>query len=47
MTKRVVIVASGETERRALPVLSSHLRDLDIFVDDVRIPPNNTGHGSK
>lgn len=41
MVKRVVIVASGETERRALPRLLSHLQERDIAVDDVRIPPGN------
>ena len=37
MNKRVVVVASGETERRALPHLVSHLREAGIDVE-VRIP---------
>ena len=41
MGKRVVVVASGETERRSLPHLVSHLRDQDVFVDEVLIPPGN------
>ena len=40
MTKHVIVVASGETERRALPHLVSHLRDRDIAVE-VRIPPRH------
>ena len=35
------MVASGETERRALPHLVSHLRERDVIVDEVRIPPRN------
>ena len=30
MTKNVIVLASGETERRALPHLLSHLRDRGI-----------------
>ena len=41
MLKRVVVIASGQTERRALPLLVSHLRDKGISIDDVRIPPSN------
>ena len=41
MSKHVVVVASGETERRALPHLVGHLREQDIFVDEVRIPPGH------
>ena len=41
MPKRVVVIASGQTERRALPLLVSHLRDKGISIDDVRIPPSN------
>ena len=41
MTKRVVIVASGETERRALPHLARHLQESAVTVGDVRIPPRN------
>ena len=40
MTKRVAVIASGETERRALPYLVSHLKDDGIDVD-VNIPPRN------
>lgn len=40
MNKRVVVVASGETERRALPHLVSHLREAGIQID-VRIPPRH------
>ena len=39
MTKKVVVIASGETERRSLPHLVAHLREDDIAVVDVRIPP--------
>lgn len=39
MTKKVVVIASGETERRSLPHLVIHLREEDIAVVDVRIPP--------
>jgi hypothetical protein len=38
MSKRVVIVASGETERRALPHLVQHLQQQGIKVVDIRIP---------
>ena len=41
MTKRVVVVASGETERRALPHLLGHLEEQGICAEDVRIPPRN------
>ena len=41
MRKRVIVIASGETERRALPHLLSHLRDEGIVLADVRIPPRN------
>ena len=40
MTKTVLIIASGETERIALPHLVSHLRG-DYIEVDVRIPPRN------
>lgn len=40
MSKRVVVLASGETERRALPHLVSHLRETGITVE-VRIPPRH------
>ena len=41
MTKRVIIIASGETERRALPHLARHLHDQAVTVAAVRIPPRN------
>ena len=41
MSKRVVVIASGETERRALPHLVAHLRTRGTVVDDVRIPPRH------
>lgn len=41
LRKRVVVIASGVTEQRALPHLLSHLRDEGICVSDVRIPPRN------
>lgn len=37
MNKRVVVVASGETERRALPHMVSHLGETGIDVE-VRVP---------
>ena len=41
MSKRVVVVASGETERRALPHLVAHFRASGIVMDDVRVPPRH------
>ena len=41
MAKRVIIIASGETERRALPYLARHLQDCAVTVGEVRIPPHN------
>ena len=41
MPKRIVVIASGETERRALPHLAGFLRERGIALDDVRIPPRN------
>ncbi len=41
MGKRVVVVASGQTERLALPHLLSHLRCAGVSVSQVRIPPRN------
>lgn len=38
MPKRVVIIASGETERVALPILINHLTEEGITVADVLIP---------
>ena len=39
--KRVIVIASGETERRALPHLAQYLQDDSITADEVRIPPRN------
>jgi hypothetical protein len=39
MGKDVVVIASGETERRSLPYLVAHLRAEDLEVIEVRIPP--------
>ena len=39
MGKGVVVIASGETERRSLPHLVAHLKAEDIAVVEVRIPP--------
>jgi hypothetical protein len=39
MGKDVVVIASGETERRALPHLVAHLRAEEITLIEVRIPP--------
>lgn len=39
MTKRVIVIASGETERRAIPHLVEHLKNRGIVIDGVRIPP--------
>ncbi len=43
MPKRVVIVASGATERAALPNLLGFLASEDIEVRDVRTPPRHRG----
>lgn len=40
MTKRVVVIASGETERRALPHLLAGL-EMEGIVVDIRIPDRN------
>ena len=41
VTNKVIILASGETERQALPFLLSHLQSRGVSVEDVRIPPRN------
>jgi len=41
MSKNVVVIASGETERRSLPHLLAHLQTEDLFLVEVRIPPGN------
>ena len=43
MAKRVVVIASGETERRAIPHLVQHLQDRDVELSSVAIPSNNRG----
>lgn len=45
MSKRVVVVASGETERRALPPLVEHLASEGLHVEDIRIPPSHRSIG--
>ena len=40
MPKRALVIASGNTERLALPHLTAHLQNHDIAID-VRIPPKN------
>ena len=41
MPKHVIVVASGETERRSLPHLVAHLLAEDIFVAEIRVPPRS------
>src|SRR6266487_6163786 len=41
MAKHVVIIVSGETERRSIPHLIAHLQEEDVFVDEVRYPSRN------
>ena len=41
MDKHIIVIASGETERLALPHLSLHLQEMGVSVRDVRIPPRN------
>ena len=43
MEKRVIVIASGETERRAIPHLVQHLQDRDVELSSVAIPSNNRG----
>lgn len=38
MSKKIIVIASGETERRALPRLVAHLQAEDIFVVEIRRP---------
>ena len=42
MAKRVAVIASGETERLAIPHLTAHLRGQGIEVSRLMIPPNNS-----
>ena len=39
--KRVIVVASGNTERHAIPRLVAHVANDSILVHEVRIPPRN------
>src|SRR5438552_5098250 len=41
MSKNVVVIASGETERRSLRHLLAHLQTEDLFLVEVRITPGN------
>ena len=41
MDKRVVVIASGETERRSLPRLVSQLESIGDSVSQILIPPRN------
>ena len=41
MAKHVVVLASGETERLALPHLVQHLAEQGVVVDSIRIPPRH------
>lgn len=41
MSRRVVVIASGETERLALPLLVKHLTEDGVEVQDVRVPPRH------
>ena len=41
MGKRVVVIASGETERRSLPHLMRHFESIGVSVNQVLIPPRN------
>ncbi len=41
MSKRVVVIASGETERRSLPHLLVHLQAEHVFLVEVRRPDGN------
>ena len=42
MARRVVVIASGETERRALPHLVEHLEAQGVALAEVRIPPRHS-----
>ena len=41
MCKRVVVIASGETEKRSLPHLLDHLKEENIEIIDIRYPPQH------
>ena len=41
MGKKVVVIASGETEKRSLPSLLAHLEEEKIKVIDIRYPPQH------
>lgn len=39
--KRVVVIASGNTERHAIPHLVAHLANDSIQAQKIRVPPRN------
>ena len=41
MRKKVIVVASGETERRSLPHLTANLAEEGVHVAEIRIPPRH------
>ncbi len=41
MSKNVIIIASGETERHSIPHFLEHLEEDGITVSEIRIPPKN------
>ena len=41
MSERVVVIASGETERRSLPFLLAGLAAEGVTIEDVCIPPGH------
>ena len=43
MGKKVVVIASGETEKRSLPHLLDHLKEEDIELIDIRVPTPTQG----
>jgi len=43
MGNNVVVLASGETERRSLPHLLAHLHAQGVVVVEIRIPPGGKG----
>ena len=41
MAKKVIIIASGETERRSVPHLLANMKEEGIVVDEVLYPPRH------
>jgi hypothetical protein len=41
MAHRVVLIASGDTERLALPLLLAPLIEAGVLVPEIRVPPHN------